>query len=337
MTREQLNKLIDAGEFPEATSCRELIETHISWVIICDQYVYKIKRPIQYSFLDFSTATLRKYFCEKELELNKRFAKNIYLEVLPIYVLNGNFKIGGNEGTIIDYALKMRKLDSEKQMDILLSKNNVAASEILSLAENIVAFHKSSTIIYEKDQQELQEKFNDLAAEKKFITENLGSRSGNIISRAIDISDTFLSENKTLLDERMHAGFTRDCHGDLHTRNIFLLPHPQLFDCIEFNDDFRQIDVLNEVAFLCMDLDAGGREDLSDLFIHHYNRLFPSIINTNDQNLFIYYKIYRANIRAKVNSLRARSAASELDKISALSIAGKYLDLMENYLNILTQ
>ncbi len=337
MTRKQINDLIAGKKFPESSSSRELIETHISWVILCDQFVYKIKRPIQYSFLDFSTPDLRKHFCEREIELNRRMAKNIYLEVLPIYELNGSCRIGGNEGTIIDYAVKMRKLDPEKQMDILLSRNKVTITDITNLAENIAGFHKSTTIIFEKNLLELQEKFNDLAAEKQFITENLGLASGDSIINAMEASDTFLHKNRKLLDERMRSGFFRDCHGDLHTRNIFLLPAPQPFDCIEFNDDFRQIDVLNEVAFLCMDLDASGRKDLSDLFIDHYNLLFPVIRTEEERKLFIYYKSYRANIRAKVNSLRARSATDEADKIKALSVAGKYLVLMDRYIKILAK
>ncbi len=337
MTKDQIHKLFATGEFPEPAISRELIETHISWVIICDQFVYKIKRPIQYSFLDFSTAELRKYFCEREIELNKRFAETIYLEVLPIYELNGSFSIGGNEGTIIDYAVKMQKLDREKQMDILLSQNKVTASDIRNLAEIIADFHKNTAIIYKNDLMDLQEKFNDLAAEKQFITENLGPGSGSIISHAIAVSDEFLKKNKELLGERLRSGFFRDCHGDLHTRNIFLLPAPQPFDCIEFNDDFRQIDVLNEVAFLCMDLDASGRKDLSGLFTDHYNLLFPAMRTEDERKLFIYYKSYRANIRAKVNSLRARSATDKADKINALSVAGKYLELMESYITILAK
>lgn len=332
MTREQIDSLIASGQFPESTNYKELIETHISWVILCDQFVYKIKKPIHYSFLDFSTAELRKHFCAREVLLNKRFAEEIYLEVLPIFELNGSLIIGGNEGTIVDYAVKMRKLDPEKQMDILLSQNKVSASDIRKLAETIAHFHKNTTIIYENDLMDLQGKFNDLAAEKQFVSENLGPGSGSIIGDAITVSDKFLIDNKDLLAERLRSGFLRDCHGDLHTRNIFLLPAPQLFDCIEFNDEFRQIDVLNEGAFLCMDLDTSGKKDLSDLFIEHYNLLFPSIRTEDERKLFIYYKSYRANIRAKVNSLRARSATDEAEKINALSGAGKYLELMNSYM-----
>jgi hypothetical protein len=332
MTKTQIHTLIDTGGFPEFTVGKKLVETHISWVILCDEFVYKIKRPIQYSFLDFSTLELRKHFCEREIEVNQRLAKDIYLAVLPIYEFAGAFTIGGNKGSIIDYAVKMRRLDSGKQMDILLSRHKVSDADIRSLAEAIAGFHKNTSIIADTDLMDLREKFNDLSAEKDFITENLGTRSGDIISQAVAVSNKFLSSKHELLRSRLGAGFFRDCHGDLHTRNIFLLPHPQPFDCIEFNDEFRQIDVLNEVAFLCMDLDAAGRTDLSDLFIDHYNLLFPAMRTADERKLFIYYKSYRANIRAKVNSLRARSATDEVDKTNALAVAKNYLDLMDSYI-----
>jgi len=121
-------------------------------------------------------------------------------------------------------------------------------------------------------------------------------------------------------------------HGDLHARNIFLFPSPQAFDCIEFNDDFRRIDILNEVPFLCMDLNAFGRTDMSYLFLNCYNHFFPAMTTEEDRRLFIYYKSYRSNIRAKVNSLRARDVKNDAQRKLILSEADKYLRLMENYL-----
>lgn len=335
MTKEQINSLLATGIFPETTRKRELIETHISWVIVCDQFVYKIKRPVHYSFLDFSTLEMRKHFCEREIELNKRLTDNIYLDVQPVREWQGCFIMGGKEGTITDYAVRMHKLDGEKQMDILLSQNKVTAPDIKNLAEKIAFFHKNTDIIYKKDFLDIQEKFNDLETEKEFLAQQLGNDSSKIISRAIETSDIFMEKNKELLATRFSAGFFRDCHGDLHSRNIFLLPAPQPFDCLEFNDDFRQIDVLNEVAFLCMDLDASGRKDLSALFIDYYNQFFPAMITEEDRNLFIYYKSYRANVRAKVNSLRARSTENSTEKTKALSAVDKYLRLMDNYLKSL--
>ena len=160
----------------------------------------------------------------------------------------------------------------------------------------------------------------------------MNASSSIIIRPALLISDKFIEGNKDLLATRLKAGFFRDCHGDLHSRNIFLLPSSQPFDCIEFNDDYRQIDVLNDVAFLCMDLDAFERKDLSNLFLNCYNNLFPSIKTDDDGRLFIYYKSYRANIRAKVNSLRARYSKNDVQRISALAEANKYLNLMDGYL-----
>ena len=332
MTTVQINSLLSEGEFPGKTNKRELIETHISWVILCDYFVYKIKKPVQYSFLDFSTLALRLHYCNREVELNKRLTHNVYLEVLPVRKWQDILIIGGKEGTIIDYAVEMNRLDTKKQMDKLLAQRLVTESDIKNLAEKIASFHKNTTIIYEKNLSDIGEKFNDLEGEKEYIGEQLGSTFGVIISNAIKFSDEFMNKNKELIAYRLREGFYRDCHGDLHSRNIFLLPEPVPFDCIEFNDDFRQIDVLNEAAFLCMDLDAFGYQDLSAMFLKYYNKFFPTMKTESEHNLFIYYKSYRANIRAKVNALRAKSATTHEEKTKALAAAKKYLCLMESYL-----
>lgn len=333
MTAEDINELIAKGEFPGNESHPKLVATHISWVILCDQFVYKIKKPIHYSFLDFSSLDKRKYYCQREIELNKRLTEDIYLDVQTVRDLSGRFIIGGEEGKEIDYAVRMRKVDNGRQMDVLLSNGKVTESDIEKLAEKIAAFHNSTTIIYDKDFLDVQSQFKDLDKERDYLEENLDNGCSNIISRAIEISDAFIERSKDLLATRLKKGYFRDCHGDLHSKNIFLLSSPQPFDCIEFNDDYRQIDVLNEVAFLCMDLDAFGREDLSKLFMHFYNNLFPSLKTDDDYRLFVYYKSYRSNVRAKVNSLRARSATDNTEKKIALEEANRYLRLMYSYLN----
>ena len=336
MTKEQINSLISAGKFPESDEHRELIETHISWVILGDEIVYKIKKPVYYSFLDFSSVERRKHFCEREIELNKRFTKRIYLDVQPVSEWRGRFYVGINKGAIIDYAVRMNKIDREKQMNVLLLKNGVTEFDILKLAEKIALFHRNTDIIYEGNSLDIQEKFNDLNSEEQFLRENLGAQMGSIITQAAGTSDIFIRNNKNLLTERLSQGYFRDCHGDLHSRNIFLLPEPNPFDCLEFNDQLRQIDVLNEVAFLCMDLDAFDRKDLSTSFIEYYDQFFPSMRSNAEHRLFVYYKSYRANIRAKVNSLRAKSAMDITEKTKALTAAKKYLLLLKNYIDSVT-
>lgn len=335
MTKEQIDKLLSDGEFPENHNRPELIETHISWVFVCDRFVYKVKKPVQYSFLDFSTLEKRKYYCNREVELNKRLTDDLYIDVQPIKEKSNNFFIGEHEGKIIDYAVRMRKLDQSLQMDSLLRNNKVTETDIFNLAEKIAAFHKNTNIIYQKDFLDVQKMFNDLDAEKNYLSDHLNIDSVRMITHAIDTSNKFIQANKNLLANRLTTGFFRDCHGDLHSGNIFLLPSPQPFDCIEFNDGYRQIDVLNEVAFLCMDLEAFGRQDLSDMFLKHYNKLLPCMITKEDFKLFIFYKSYRSNIRAKVNSLKARPAKNDTERFLSLTDADKYLRLMDNYIKMI--
>lgn len=330
MTQQNIEQLIVQKEFPENTISIELIETHISWIIVCDNFVYKIKKPVKYSFLNFSTLNKRKFYCIREIELNKRLTENVYLDMQPVKYSSTKIFIGNSAGKIIDYAVRMHKLPAEKRMDKLLLAHSVCAADIKQLAEKISSFHKKAQVIYQTKIADIRNLFNDLNSQKDFLKSHLLCSS--LIENAIETSDEFLNKNEYLFKERTQNGFVRDCHGDLHSRNIFLLPAPQPFDCIEFNDDLRQIDVLNEIAFLCMDLDAFARQDLSDLFLDNYNKLFPSIQTEQDEVLFIYYKAYRANIRAKVNSLRAKDATKESEKKLALDEVYKYLLLMNSYL-----
>ena len=330
MNRENINKLIDEKNFHADTQSVELIETHISWVIICDRFVYKIKKPVKYSFLDFSTLGKRKLYCEREVELNKRLTNDIYLGIIPVKKIASEFFIDGTAGEIIDYAVNMRKLPEERRMDKLLSENRVTVSDVKNLAAKISNFHKRTNTIHKQNTLNMKDLFNDILTQKEFLEKQISC--GSLITDTIKSSDKFFEMNAALMKKRSADGFVRDCHGDLHSRNIFLLPEPVPFDCIEFNDDLRQIDVLDEIAFLCMDLDAFKRRDLSDLFFDEYKKLFPIATTDEEQKLFIYYKAYRANIRAKVSSLRAKDAANENEKKKALNNARKYLLLMNDYI-----
>ena len=334
MTKEEIDHIIVPGVQVRKP---DLIETHISWVFLGDEFVYKIKKPIKYSFLDFSTMELRKYYCEREVQLNKRLTEDIYLDVQPIRRNDNQFYISGITGNIVDYTVRMKKQDIGRQMNLLLNTNQITPAHITSLAQKMANFHKNTGIIYNIDPHDIQDKFDDLEKEMVYIGQQSGNDYSEIIQQALTTSAAFTEKHLPLIKSRMTAGFCRDCHGDLHSRNIFILDTPQPFDCIEFNDELRHIDVLNENAFLCMDLDSFGRQDLSQLYIDSYNEIFPTINTQDDKSLFIYYKSYRANIRAKVNSLRARSAKDEAEKFRALSECNTYLVLMNTYINMLEE
>lgn len=332
MTRGQIDKLLKALGSGGPCDRVEMEETHISWVILRGDYVYKIKKPLRLHFLDFSTVEKRKFYCEREVLLNRRLTEGIYLDVLPVKTLPGDIFIGHQPGDVVDYAVHMHRMEAGRRMDVLLRTGEVTHHDIDQLACKIADFHRATTIIREKDLQDIPDKFADLATEEDFLRMQLPADEAGTINRAIRISAAFSKRHGKRVRERIMHGYTRDCHGDLHTKNIFLLEKPQPFDCIEFSDDLRQTDVLNEVAFLCMDLDAFGREDLSRRFFKTYLTYFAAVDTAEDEQLFIYYKSYRANVRAKIDSMRARNAATEVGKMVALAEAGKYLRLMNDYL-----
>lgn len=335
MKPEDIHELLAKGVFPDCPVIPEFIETHISWVFLTPERVYKIKKPVRYTFLDFSTLEKRRYFCEREVVLNRRLTRDIYLGVVPVRLDAGRWLVDGDAGAIEDYAVCMRRMDAGRRMDVLLRQVAVTGAEIMRLADVIAGFHLDAPVIPHQEGPGIRELFNDLGG----VADLLEARRpgwGKFIKNAVAVSDEFLHANAELMRARMRAGFYRDGHGDLHARNIFLLDRPQVFDCIEFNDAFRRTDVLSDVAFLCMDLDAVGRRDLSALFFDRWNSSFAGASADADARLFVYYKAYRANIRAKVNCLRARSAIKDAERESVLAAATAYLSLMQQYLGQLT-
>lgn len=332
MTGHDIHSIIASQAYPKGGRS-QLAETHISWVILTRYFAFKIKKPVLFSFLDFSTPEKRRYFCERELQLNSRLAKDVYLRMLPVKKHESKISIGGRAGKIIDYAVQMKRLRQSLAMDKLLEAGKVKAHDVIAIAEMLAPFHRQSEVIRTPfDCGKLQALFNDIGSVTKFIETNICHSGSKIIQKAIEASDAFLLRHRAAFQQRTKDGFIRDCHGDLHSGNIFLYKKPVIFDCLEFNDAFRQIDVLNEIAFFCMDLEDYRRNDLSELFIRRYNKLFPVVRNESDEALFRYYKLYRANIRTKVNALKAMQAANEVKLKKRTAYAIGYLKLMKKYL-----
>ncbi len=331
MTKEEVQELVEKGIFPGKASERSLIETHISRVILTDDFAFKLKKPLELHFLDFSSLEKRKASCEIECKLNRRLAADMYLGVLPVKAENGKWRVGEGPGKIVDYALWMKRLDPQRQMHLLLQKGEVRHAHIGQLARQLAAFHLKAEVYKPAfDVEKSKNEFNDLASVREFVGAKLGNRFADIIDEAVRKSDDFLASHAKLLAERLSSGFIRDVHGDLHAGNIFLLEKPVIFDCIEFNDAFRQIDLLNEIAFFCMDLEAHGREDLSQYFIQKYRDEMQQLPGLFHEALFAYYKGYRANVRAKVKALAAMQAEGE-EQADLLREVKGYLQLLSLY------
>lgn len=332
METSQIEDLMKQSVFPVHCDEPELVETHISWVILCNQIVFKIKKPVFYNFLDFSTLEKRLFYCQQEVVLNRRLVENIYLGVVPIVEQDGKVEISLKErGSVIDYAVMMTRMPTERRMDIMLKNNVVTLDHIEQVAKTLIKFHNDATVVNNADHFNVQHNFNDLEEEIDYVSSQLGIAQGALIENAIKRSDEFINSYQKVLKMRSELGYIRDCHGDLHSRNIFLLDQPMIFDCIEFNENIRQIDILNELAFFCMDLEAFGHNELSEYFMVCYTKHSSTIHSQEESDLFNYFKAYRANVRAKVNALRAKKSVGD-DQVKALFECDKYLKHMDKYL-----
>jgi aminoglycoside phosphotransferase family enzyme len=333
MKSEEIEQLMCGESFREEHDAASLIETHISWVILTNQYAYKIKKPVQFSFLDFSTLEKRKYYCEREVFLNKRLTDQMYLGTIPVFKRGNSFSLNSQDGEVIDYAVFMRRMDTAKEMDKLLLAHKVNKQTIKGLAVKISEFHRQATIIKKKTEINiLKERFNDLGIVQAFARDHLGDHYAGVIGQSVKQSGLFLDKYQYAINERISKGCTRDLHGDLHTGNIFLYKDPVIFDCIEFNDELRQIDILDEIAFLCMDLEAYDRKDLSRLLYQNY-LMYSGIREDKEAGLlFHYYKCYRANVRAKINLFYAVNTDDRIMFDRKIQTGIRYLALLNGYL-----
>ena len=327
--KQVVEALLTPEAYPEDPGQIELIQTHISFVFLTKNFVYKVKKAVNFGFLDFSTLEKRRFFCEKELELNRRLCPDMYLEVAPINKSN-IIKIKGS-GETVEYALKMKRMPQEKIMTNLLKENKVDNKAIDEMARIIVQFHSKAQTSSEISQYgslkivktNWDENFSQTL---KFINKTISQTDFQFIETKIN---NFMEKSNPLFESRIKEERIRDCHGDIHSGNIFITDKIYIFDAIEFNDRFRYSDVASDVAFLAMDLDFQQRPDLSNYFIDQY------IAYSKDQQLtklLPFYKCYRAYVRGKVISFKLddHNVTSE-EKKSATKEAKAYFKLAADY------
>lgn len=327
-----INALLTPAAYSHPVDTIELIQTHISWVILTGDFAYKIKKPVDFGFLDFSTLEKRRNFCEEELRLNRRFAEKIYLDVVAITGSDDQPHIDGR-GEVLEYAVKMRQFPANVLLSNLIDRGDLRESHLDRMARNIASFHQKATVA------EVDSEYGTLQAVQKPVQENFQQIRHQIDDTllltqldAIERWSKQAAENlQTEFIKRKQAGFIRECHGDLHLGNITLWNEEIIpFDCIEFNENLRWIDVLSEIAFLIMDIDDHQRPDLARRLLNKY------LEQTGDySNLAVlqYYKVYRAMVRAKVHSLRLGQADSDQQEInSACRECENYIALGSQYI-----
>jgi len=302
-----------------------LIQTHISWVLLDGKFAFKIKKPVRFSFVDYSTIEKRKYFCERENQINSMLCPDLYLGVVPICKTQEKVSLGEN-GEILEYAVKMKELPQDRRMDHLIHKDGVTYDHMRELAEILVDFHAKTG--------QASNKFGSI----KVIKENFAPafKAKEIMEKFFPASEKmdkiktkvnkFMDQNEDLFNRRIYQKKIRNCHGDVRTKNIFI--HQEkiyLFDAVEFNAKISSCDVAAEIAFLAMDLDFHGRKDLGQIFLTKYIKV------TNDleiDKIIDFYQCYRAMVEALVQSyLLADVEVSKERKKNAAADCKKFLEM----------
>ncbi|MCB0669942.1 MAG: phosphotransferase [Saprospiraceae bacterium] len=330
----RIDEILVPGYDIAGEKIEQVIETHISWVLLCRNFVYKVKKPVKLSFVDFSTLALRKKFCEREIDLNRRLAASMYLKVVSINRGADDPLVLAGDGEVIEYAVKMKRIDNDFEMRKMLKKGKVNEASLIDLAKQVAHFHASiEQIRGVATTEDLLGDFSDILQIQDFTIKRLGSEFGDKLEGLVKEATDFLEGNASAIANRSRSGMIRDCHGDLHSGNIFLTDPPIIFDCIEFNDHFRQIDILNEVAFFCMDLEFYQRQDLAKIFMNAYIDEMQIRFGAFEQRLFLFYKFYRANVKTKVNAIKSMQEQKRHDKKDRGSLFEDYFKLMVDYGN----
>jgi len=327
---EIVKALMDPQMYDEVVDDVSLVQTHISFVFLAGDFVYKMKKAVNFGFLDFTTLEKRKYYCEKEVELNRRLCGDMYIGVVTINRSN-NIKIKG-EGEVVEYVVKMRRIPEKHMMNKLLDQGEVNEELIDKIADIIARFHSraetneriSSFGSIDVIESNWEENFEQT---REFIKRTISSRE---FKQLRDKTISFIAQHRQLFNQRVRNKRIRDCHGDIHTSNIFLSDRIYIFDAIEFNERFRYSDVTADLAFLAMDLDFKGRSDLSTLLVERY-KLYSGDRALSE--LLPFYKCYRAYVRGKVTSFMLNDSNIDSNKRSGIvQVAKRYFKLALTYI-----
>jgi len=309
VTPELISALKNPKAYPHPTKAIRILETHISWIVLTGDIAYKIKKPVNFGFLDFTSLAQRKQYCEAELSLNSRSAPELYLGLVAITGSAQAPRIGtGNEcdDTVIEYAIRMNQFESGQLFTELHTAGALHMEHIDELAEKVSHFH-ASVAAAEPDSSfgepeqvfaPMQQNFEQI----RMLIEKNGLPLDDSQHQQLNQIEAWTRETcvrlSPLLEQRKQQGFVRDCHGDMHMGNLTLYHgRVTLFDCIEFNDDFRWIDVISDIAFLVMDFEDKNLHQFANRFLNIYLERSGDYAGLR---LLSFYKAYRAVVRAKI-------------------------------------
>lgn len=325
-----IQQMLQPGFYPhQVQEPVKLIQTHVSYVLLTGDFVYKLKKPVNFGFLDYSTLEKRRHFCEEELRLNQRGAPELYLEVLPVALVGEQYQLGGTP--VVEYALKMRQFPQEALLSEMFEQGKLEQSHMVELGRVVAEFHGKTV------SNDYIRSFGEVSQVRAAFEENYqqteryigGPQTQVQFEETKKYTDQFFAERGELFKSRIANDYIRECHGDLHLRNIALWQDKiLLFDCIEFNEPFRFVDVMYDVAFTVMDLEARQSRDLANVFLNTY------VEQTGDWEGLQVLPLYlsrQAYVRAKVTSflLDDPGVPTEAKQEATQTAAGYYKQAWE--------
>lgn len=334
MNTDLIDALQRSENYPHPVSGIELIETHISWILLTGDYAYKIKKPVNFGFLDFTSLAQRKQYCEAELSLNRRAAPDLYEGLVAISGSAHHPRLDSDEAPF-EYAIRMKQFEADQLFTELARSGQLTMELTEELAQQVAQFHARVEVAGESDHYGQPEQ---VYAPMKQNFEQIADllEDADLLQQLRQLeawTESSFERLKPLLLERKRDGKVRECHGDLHLGNITRFQdRVTLFDCVEFNNDFRWIDVISDIAFLVMDFEIFGLPSMANRFLNTY------LEETGDYSglrLLYFYKAYRAIIRAKIALLtRQDTSLSQQEREALYRQYQEYMDLAEDYTSL---
>jgi len=314
-----IQALLAPQRYPGEVTRVVLVETHISWVLLAGEFAYKIKKPVKLAFLDFSTLALRHQACLDELRLNRRLAPDIYLDVLSLNSAPQGPQWDGS-GEVLDYAVRMRRFDEAGRLDHVCARGELRPAHLSDLAGSLVAFHEAAAVAAPDTRfgeptqvmAPMLDNFTDLSSMLQPLADTDALAR---LARLHTWTQAQFKQLAPLMLSRKARGMVRECHGDLHLANLVLINGAvRLFDCLEFNEDLRWIDVVSDIAFPYIDLLEHQQPGLANWLLNEvlsHSGDYPGAL------LLRFYAVYRCLVRAKVAAIRARQVHANTSEVLA--------------------
>ena len=326
--REKVSHLSRPESYPEKPVAVEVVQTHMSCVFLTGHHAWKLKKPVRHDFLDFSTLEARRADCEEELRLNRRLARDVYLEVVPLAVTpEGALRLGG-DGLIVDWLVKMRRLPAQLMLDHAIRNGSVARPDVRRFALALADFYRRAEPIALDAAQHRQRLERGIRANQDGLSPPEYSMPADLVQSITSRQLDALARDASLFDARVTQRRIVEGHGDLRPEHVCLGPEPLFIDCLEFNRDWRLLDPADELAYLAMECELAGAPWIGEVVFDTYRE------STGDDPpaaLVRFYKAYRATVRAKLSAWHLKDHPDPAEQRKWVARARRYLELADRY------